>query len=230
MSGHLPSCVHSPSLAIPTEEDDRSTSGHLGANSTKLVPLGRIPVEFCGSDMGGSMYGAINGNAKATQRYPRVERSGASDGYGSGWKVAPQLGSMLAGLSILVENKKRRGEMALYVATRALCATVDEILPRWLRRRIIANRWVSIWVERICFSVSFGIITCAIVHHPDYVRGIVQGILKYAIGPDWPKESFQPMPMPLPKSTKTDTAHLASSKQQPAKTSQLINSSNHSCW
>ncbi|KAH9470263.1 hypothetical protein MJO29_004467 [Puccinia striiformis f. sp. tritici] len=128
-------------------------------------------------------------------------------------KVAPQLGSMLAGLSILVENKKRRGEMALYVATRALCATVDEILPRWLRRRIIANRWVSIWVERICFSVSFGIITCAIVHHPDYVRGIVQGILKYAIGPDWPKESFQPMPMPLPKSTKTDTAHLASSKQ-----------------
>ena len=76
--------------------------------------------------------------------------------------VAPQLGSMLAGLSVLVENKKRRGEMALYVATRALCATVDQILPRWLRRRILANRWVSIWVERISFSISIGLIISAV--------------------------------------------------------------------
>jgi hypothetical protein len=81
-------------------------------------------------------------------------------------RVAPQLGSLLAGFSILIENKKRRGEMALYVATRALCATVDEILPRWLRRRIIVNRWVSIWVERISFSVSIGIITCAVSSFP----------------------------------------------------------------
>ncbi|KAA1110808.1 hypothetical protein PGT21_032124 [Puccinia graminis f. sp. tritici] len=121
-------------------------------------------------------------------------------------RVAPQLGSLLAGFSILIENKKRRGEMALYVATRALCATVDEILPRWLRRRIIVNRWVSIWVERISFSVSIGIITCAIVHHPDYVRGIVQGILKYAIGPDWPKEPFHPSSPPPPPPPATAVA------------------------
>lgn len=77
-------------------------------------------------------------------------------------RVAPQLGSMLAGLSILVENKKRRGEVALYVATRALCATVDQILPRWLRARIMANPWVSLWVERVSFSLSVGLITCAV--------------------------------------------------------------------
>lgn len=106
--------------------------------------------------------------------------------------VAPQFGSLLAGLSILIENKKRRGEMALYVATRALCATIDEMLPAWLRSRIKKNRWVSIWVERITFSISIGIIICAIVHHPDHVRGIVQGILKYAIGPDRPNDDPKP--------------------------------------
>lgn len=124
-------------------------------------------------------------------------------------RVAPQLGSMLAGLSILVENKKRRGEMALYVATRALCATVDQILPRWLRTRILANPWVSLWVERVSFSLSVGLITCAIVHHPDYVRGIVQGILKYAVGPDWPKESFPPVspPSPVPPAVSSPSKH-----------------------
>ncbi|PLW32428.1 hypothetical protein PCASD_17534 [Puccinia coronata f. sp. avenae] len=135
-------------------------------------------------------------------------------------QVAPQLGSMLAGLSVLVENKKRRGEMALYVATRALCATVDQILPRWLRRRIVANRWVSIWVERISFSISIGLIISAIVHHPAYVRGIVQGILKYAIGPDWPKEHSRPLscpPPPPPPPSLPPAAAAASGAARPSK-------------
>ncbi|MBW0506813.1 hypothetical protein O181_046528 [Austropuccinia psidii MF-1] len=100
--------------------------------------------------------------------------------------VAPHLGSALSGLSILIEHKKRRGEMALYVATRALCATIDKFIPKCLAIKIKRSKWVSIWVERITFAISIGIITSAIVHHPDYVRGIVKGILKFIIGTTWP--------------------------------------------
>ncbi|OAV86995.1 hypothetical protein PTTG_03707 [Puccinia triticina 1-1 BBBD Race 1] len=174
---------------------------------------------FLSSFVGLTWAGVCIGRSNGTQRLLNMVIGSAGKGEITATdmdgRVAPQLGSLLAGLSILVENKKRRGEMALYVATRALCATVDEILPRWLRRRIIANRWVSIWVERISFSLSIGIITCAIVHHPDYVRGIVQGILKYAIGPDWPKEPFRPSSHPPPPpslTTKNSSTQLVPSK------------------
>lgn len=77
-------------------------------------------------------------------------------------QVAPQLGCFLSGLSIIVENKKRRGEMALYVAMRALYAAIDEVLPARLLKHIKAQQWVSRWVERMTFALSIGTITSAV--------------------------------------------------------------------
>ncbi|KAG0148101.1 hypothetical protein CROQUDRAFT_655227 [Cronartium quercuum f. sp. fusiforme G11] len=99
--------------------------------------------------------------------------------------VAPHLGSFLAGLSIVIENKKRRGEMALYVAMRALYAAIDEVLPAKLLRNIKRHQWVSVLVERLTFALSIGTITSAVVHNPDHVRGVVKGIMSFAVGPHW---------------------------------------------
>lgn len=98
---------------------------------------------------------------------------------------APQVGSFLAGWSIIIENKKRRGEMALYVAMRALYAAIDQILPARLLKNIKRHQWVSIWVERLTFALSIGTITSAVVHDSVHVRGIVKGIMTFAVGPHW---------------------------------------------
>lgn len=93
--------------------------------------------------------------------------------------TAPMLGCMACGLSVLIENKRRRGEMALYVAPRALCvasfapsvycpheyahryAILDEILPAALfagaRGRTLAR-----WCERAILSLSMGVVTTAV--------------------------------------------------------------------
>ncbi|KAH9824967.1 hypothetical protein DFH28DRAFT_878051 [Melampsora americana] len=98
---------------------------------------------------------------------------------------APQIGSFLAGWSIMIENKKRRGEMALYVAMRALYAAIDQILPARLLKNIKRHQWVSTWVERLTFALSIGTITSAVVHDSVHVRGIVKGIMTFAVGPHW---------------------------------------------
>ncbi|KAI8458596.1 hypothetical protein BY996DRAFT_6430184 [Phakopsora pachyrhizi] len=134
--------------------------------------------------------------------------------------VGPQLGSFLAGISILIENSSRRGEMMLYVMMRALCSFnwVDEIIKTLFKidnnKNLKSERnfrsveedervvgLISVWLERIVFSISIGTITSSVVHDPEYVRGIVKGIFKFAIGSDWKTsrkkkktpDSFKPM-------------------------------------
>ena len=69
--------------------------------------------------------------------------------------------SALCGLSVLIENKRRRREMALYVAPRAVYALMDEVVPRWLGRGVVGEV-VSRWIERGVFAVSTGVVTTAV--------------------------------------------------------------------
>lgn len=71
---------------------------------------------------------------------------------------APQLGSFLCGFALLLESKRRRGEMALYVAPRALYAVMEEVLPT----RLLDSHMISTWAERLIFASSLGIVTSAV--------------------------------------------------------------------
>ena len=112
------------------------------------------------------------------------------------------LGCATCGLSILIENKRRRREMALYCAPRALyvlrssampsCsrkaaryACMDDILPAVLMdpRNLSARM-----IERVVFSTSLAALVTATVHEPSLVSGFVRPVLSFAIG-DWNKKS-----------------------------------------
>lgn len=98
---------------------------------------------------------------------------------------------MLCGISVLIENKRRRREMALYVAPRAVYALMDEVLPGWLGRGRVGEV-VGRWCERSVFATSLGVVTTAVcpsppllltllmhddvrqtVYRPDLVSGVV---------------------------------------------------------
>ena len=65
------------------------------------------------------------------------------------------LGCFLCGFSVLIENKRRRREMSLYVVPRALYATMEEIVPRALLYGS-ARDALARWAERSIFALSTG--------------------------------------------------------------------------
>ncbi|KAK4058092.1 hypothetical protein OIO90_000831 [Microbotryomycetes sp. JL221] len=93
------------------------------------------------------------------------------------------LGCFVCGLSVLIENKRRRKEMALYVAPRALYATMEEIVPMFLQQGKL-GQFVTYYIERAVFAASTGTVIAAMVHRPDLVSGVVRGIAGLAVG-DW---------------------------------------------
>ncbi|ORY73454.1 hypothetical protein BCR35DRAFT_354136 [Leucosporidium creatinivorum] len=93
------------------------------------------------------------------------------------------LGCFLCGFSVLIENKRRRREMALYVAPRALYATMEELVPRFLLHGKAADA-LARWAEKSIFALSTGTVVSAAVHRPDLVSGVVRGVVGYAVG-DW---------------------------------------------
>ncbi|GAA5876333.1 hypothetical protein JCM3774_003725 [Rhodotorula dairenensis] len=95
--------------------------------------------------------------------------------------LAVQLGCLVCGLSVLIENKHRRKEMALYTAPRALYALIDEAVPATFLSSPIGQR-VGIWLERAVFSLSSGVVLTAAVHRPDLVSGVVRGVTSFAVG------------------------------------------------
>lgn len=46
--------------------------------------------------------------------------------------IGPIMGSWACGLSVFIEEKRKRAEMALYVAPRALFATAEALKPGWI--------------------------------------------------------------------------------------------------
>ncbi|GAA6032828.1 hypothetical protein JCM8097_000816 [Rhodosporidiobolus ruineniae] len=88
------------------------------------------------------------------------------------------LGTSLCGLSVLIENPRRRREMALYCAPRALYAVLPEIGGR--KGEVLGKA-----VERAVFALSGGTVLSAVVNRPEAVSGVVRGIAGFAVGKDW---------------------------------------------
>ncbi|GAA5995011.1 uncharacterized protein JCM10292_004486 [Rhodotorula paludigena] len=96
-------------------------------------------------------------------------------------------GCLACGFSVLIENKRRRREMALYVAPRALYAILDELAPSALLHSR-AGELAALWTERLVFALSSGTVVSAAVHRPDLVSGVVRGVTGFAVG-GWRKEA-----------------------------------------
>ncbi|GAA5958485.1 hypothetical protein JCM3765_007892 [Sporobolomyces pararoseus] len=97
--------------------------------------------------------------------------------------LAVYLGCVMCGLSVLIENKRRRREMALFTATRALYAIVDDVLPSFLTHGQ-TGEFLTKWLERVVFSTSAGTVIAATIHRPDLVSGVVKGVVGVAVK-DW---------------------------------------------
>ncbi|PWN42057.1 hypothetical protein IE81DRAFT_290943 [Ceraceosorus guamensis] len=94
--------------------------------------------------------------------FPHVSHSFWDAGFG------PLLGSLTCGWSVFIEEKRKRAEMALYVAPRALFACAEIAKPGW----VSSGARGALWTERILFGLSLGVITSAARHRPDLLRGI----------------------------------------------------------
>lgn len=58
--------------------------------------------------------------------------------------LGPLMGSIACGFSIFIEEKRKRAEMALYVAPRALFAVAESMRPHWLSE----GKRSALWAER----------------------------------------------------------------------------------
>ena len=82
--------------------------------------------------------------------------------------LGPRLGSIACGFSIFIEEKRKRAEMALYVAPRALFAMVEGVRPGWLSQ----GEHSALWAERLTFGAAVGVVVAAGRYRPDLLRGI----------------------------------------------------------
>ncbi|KAK0564872.1 hypothetical protein OC861_004049 [Tilletia horrida] len=112
--------------------------------------------------------------------FPNVSHNFWDGGFG------PLLGCWLCGFSIFLEEKKKRAEMALYVAPRALFALAESLRPGWLSKGGKSAKWT----ERVIFGLSLGVVISAARHRPDLLRGIT-GILGVVVRPSSAKRRQQ---------------------------------------
>eukprot|EP01103_Thecamoeba_quadrilineata_P008722 TRINITY_DN18450_c0_g1_i1.p1 TRINITY_DN18450_c0_g1~~TRINITY_DN18450_c0_g1_i1.p1 ORF type:complete len:499 (-),score=59.90 TRINITY_DN18450_c0_g1_i1:82-1578(-) len=89
--------------------------------------------------------------------------------------VGPVCGSLLCGLSVLIEKKHRRGEMALYVAPRALYSFWQRLNKSLIRPSPFAKELG----ELLLFGFSSAVILTAFDDDRDSVRSTVRGILEW---------------------------------------------------
>ncbi|GAA5834298.1 hypothetical protein JCM9279_004276 [Rhodotorula babjevae] len=112
-------------------------------------------------------------------RLPQLARGAiAQQPLDAGWCVL--VGCAMCGASVLIENKRRRREMALYCAPRALYAILDELVPASLHQSP-AGEALARWAERAVFALASGTVISASVHRPDAVSGIVRGVTGFAV-------------------------------------------------
>jgi hypothetical protein len=87
----------------------------------------------------------------------------------------------MCGLSLLIENRHRRGEMALYVAPRALFSVIERLIGPWFHR----GRWwepkVSEMTEMVLFAASVATVLNAMYVDKEMVRSSVRGILGWVM-------------------------------------------------
>ncbi|UZJ52941.1 hypothetical protein CBS101457_002261 [Exobasidium rhododendri] len=94
--------------------------------------------------------------------FPHISHQVWDGGFG------PILGSWTCGWSVFIEEKRKRAEMALYVAPRALFALGEMAKPGWLSK----GQQSALLTERILFGLSVGVVVSAAKHRPDLLRGI----------------------------------------------------------
>ncbi|CAO3613074.1 unnamed protein product [Cunninghamella blakesleeana] len=93
--------------------------------------------------------------------------------------LAPLIGCMMCGLSLLIENKHRRGEMALYVVPRALFSLTERIVEPWF---VKGRKWepkVAEAVETMAFAASMTTLISAMYNDRNMVRSSVKGLLNW---------------------------------------------------
>ncbi|KAG2159862.1 uncharacterized protein EDB93DRAFT_1244633 [Suillus bovinus] len=120
------------------------------------------------------------------------------------------VGSLTCGWSILIENTRRRGEMALYVLPRAVKASLP---AKWTT----GNHAGARLVERIVFVLSLASLLTFAVHEPASLRGLSRWTLAFVMrGPNvgwWKKrkeqiENCPQMPIsPSSNSISTQSVH-----------------------
>lgn len=93
--------------------------------------------------------------------------------------LGPILGSWTCGWSVFIEEKRKRAEMALYVAPRALFALAEMAKPGWLSK----GQKSALQAERLLFGMSVGIVVAAAKHRPDLLRGLTALIAWVAAAP-----------------------------------------------
>ncbi|KAI8344343.1 hypothetical protein BC941DRAFT_408384 [Chlamydoabsidia padenii] len=102
--------------------------------------------------------------------------------------LGPLIGSAMCGLSLMIENKHRRGEMALYVVPRALFSVTERLIGSWYNK----GRWwepkLAEATETLVFATSVMTVLNAMYKDKDMVRSSVRGILgwimKYELNQD----------------------------------------------
>ncbi|KAB8288172.1 hypothetical protein EYC80_010178 [Monilinia laxa] len=87
----------------------------------------------------------------------------------SGYCIAS--GCWLCGWSVMIESPKRREEMGLFVAPRALAT----LLPR-------RYRWEDQWVERTVFAWAAAVVFVGVGEESDAVRGVLGRVLQGVLG------------------------------------------------
>ncbi|RCI05230.1 hypothetical protein CU098_013310, partial [Rhizopus stolonifer] len=94
--------------------------------------------------------------------------------------LAPLIGSMLCGLSLLIESKHRRSEMTLYVVPRALYSFTERILSPHQK-----GRWweqtSAIFAEHLVFAASVMVVVDAVYQNRHMVRPSVRGLLSWIL-------------------------------------------------
>lgn len=82
--------------------------------------------------------------------------------------LGPLMGSFVCGLAIFIEERRKRAEMALYVAPRALYVLAEMARPGWLSQ----GKQGAIWAERVICGIAVGLVVTAARFRPDFLRGV----------------------------------------------------------
>ncbi|CAO3674739.1 unnamed protein product [Rhizopus stolonifer] len=94
--------------------------------------------------------------------------------------LGPLTGSMLCGLSLLIENKHRRGEMALYVVPRALFSVTGRILSP-LKKQRWWDLFGSKLAEDIVFATSLMVVINSLYKDKEMVRPSIRGLMSWVM-------------------------------------------------
>lgn len=101
--------------------------------------------------------------------------------------LAVNLGCWLCGLSLLVEEQRRRTEMMLFVAPRAVGAWVPRRYHRMVSVELPTTeqttptgadgRMQHLWKEHVVFALSTALVITVVQERPDRVRGVLGALL-----------------------------------------------------